>query len=705
MHAVTPFPSARPSLGRATLFVVMFAALLAMLAPPLSAPLTAPPRFPIRFMPNVGQTADSIRFIGRVGGHPVAFLPDGVLLGDELDVQLTFVGAATDTVEGLDRLPAVTNIFHSRDRSNWYTDIPTFSGIVYRDLYPHIDLAYVAAGETLKSEFWLAAAANAADIHLHYTGVSALEILPDGSLYLQTPHGPLRESPPIAYQEGGGARHPVAVAFVLRDGANGREIGYQLGPYDKSQPLVIDPALDFSTFLGGNDNDYVEDVAVDSTGNIYLTGMTNSTNFPTKNQSQGDDSGQDVFVAKFSPDGTLLYATYLGGSSSDWGYGIAVDDNGSAYVTGSTSSNDFPTVNPFQATSTISEAFVAKLSPAGNSLTYATYLGGANIDSGGAIAVDGSGNAIVTGSTGSLNFPTKNPLQGPQFTLNGASSDAFVTKLNASGSALLFSTYLGGSQAENVAVGNTAVALAADGSIYVAGETRSNNFPVANAFQSTYGGGTQDAFLVRLNGAGSAVLFATYLGGSGEDHPLDLTTDSNSNAVLVGETRSSNFPTTNPYQATYGGGLTDGFWAKLRPNGTAAFSSYFGGNNSDLVAAVALDADGRTYLAGATGSRNFPLEQPLQGSCPAFCSEAFVTVLEADGRTLAFSTYLGGISSDAAVGINLVGEDVVVVGKTSSNNFPTLRPWQSQNAGLTDLFVTRINMSGGQFFLPLVTSE
>ncbi|MFZ0823455.1 MAG: SBBP repeat-containing protein, partial [Terriglobales bacterium] len=369
-------------------------------------------------------------------------------------------------------------------------------------------------------------------------------------------------------------------------------------------------ALVYSTYLGGIENDAVLGIAVNSSGNAYVAGWTASTNFPTMNPLQAVYGGgsSNAFVANLNPSGSaLVYSTYLGGSCADSGSGIAVDSSGNAYVTGSTCSTNFPTMNPLQAANAGGyDAFVAEINPSGSALVYSTYLGGSGDDPGTGIAVDGSGNAYVTGQTNSTNFPTMNPLQAANA---GGNDDAFVAKLNASGSALIYSTYLGGSGAD----GGTGIAVDSSDNAYVTGYTASTDFPTMNPLQAAYGGGGYDTFVAEINPSGSALVYSTYLGGSGVDHGSGIAVDSTGNAYVTGYTASTDFPTMNPLQAAYGGGSDDAFVAKLNPLGSAlVYSTYLGGSHDDDGLGIAVDSSGNAYATGQTNSTDFPTMNPLQ---------------------------------------------------------------------------------------------
>jgi len=321
-------------------------------------------------------------------------------------------------------------------------------------------------------------------------------------------------------------------------------------------------AIVYSTYLGGEGSDHGNGIAVDVSGNAYVTGATDSMFFPRTSgafqENLGSGATSNAFITKFNSTGTtIIYSTYLGGSGSDEGNGIALDLT-NAYVTGQTSSTDFPTLNPFQASlSGPTDAFITQLNNIGTALVYSTYLGGSNEDNGIGIAVDSSGRAYVTGDTASTNFPTLNPLQA---TFGGGTHDAFITKFSPAGTSLNYSTYLGGSNEDSGA----GIAIDTIGNAYVVGKTASTNFPIVHAFQSTYGGGSFDAFVTKINSTGSEFISSSYLGGSSEDDGFGIAVDSSSgNAYVTGDTASTNFPTLNPFQATYSGGTHDAFVTKI----------------------------------------------------------------------------------------------------------------------------------------------
>ncbi|MFN2508322.1 MAG: SBBP repeat-containing protein [Chthoniobacterales bacterium] len=403
-------------------------------------------------------------------------------------------------------------------------------------------------------------------------------------------------------------------------------------------------------------------------------------------------------MTKINAQGTaLVYSTYLGGGSSEYGNGIAVDSEGKVCLTGSTSSTDFPTVNPIQANSGgLGDAFVTKLNAAGSALVYSTFPGGSKEETGFGIAVDPSGNACVTGRTVSTDFPTANAFQS---TFGGGTQDAFVTKINAAGSAFVYSTYLGSSGGFSETEFGRAIAADSNGNAYVTGTTGSNFFPTANAIQDTLGGNT-DVFVTKINSAGSALVYSTFLGGQSYEDGLGIAVDPNGNVYLTGETVGTSdsmgdFPTANPIQAELSG-IRDAFVTKINSAGSALiYSTYLGGKNSETGHEIAADALGNAYITGETWSADFPTANAIQNKKEGLASDAFITKLNPAGSEFVYSTYLGGASAEIAYGIAVdSAKNVYVAGYTSSGDFPTKNPIQQDYAeGFQDAFVAKISDS------------
>src|SRR5260221_7508459 len=442
-------------------------------------------------------------------------------------------------VTGTDELEGTSTYLIGSDPTKWRTNVPTYAKVKYEGIYSGIDLVYYGNQWQLEYDFVLQPGASPQASRLGIAGAKQLR-LEHGDLVLTSAGGDVHLRSPHIYQEANGVRREVRGGYVMK---SKNEVGFEVAGYDRRRALVIDPVLAYSTYLGVRGSDFAADIAVDSSGNAYVTGSTLSTDFPIAKALQPTTHGYyEAFVTKFNGDGSaLVYSTYLGGSDFDIGYGIAVDSAGNAYITGNTASTDFPMVNAIQATLGGGEdAFVTKINADGSALLYSTYLGGGVYDSGSGIAVDSAGNAYVAGVTESTDFPTKNAIQG---TLHGT-KNAFVTKFNGDGSALVYSTYLGGGGTD---YGN-GIAVDSAGNAYITGQTTSTNFPTENAVQATFGG-AEDAFVTKFNADGSALGYSTYLGGSAADIGAGVAVDSAGNACITGNTGSTNFPTNNAFQA------------------------------------------------------------------------------------------------------------------------------------------------------------
>jgi len=604
-------------------------------------------------------------------------------------LRLKLAGAnPTAQPAGLEELPGKNNYFIGNDPAKWQTNVPTYAKVKYGDVYPGIDLVYYGNQRQLEYDLVVAPGADPKAIRFDIQGAEKLEIDTQGNLVLHAADGQVDLHKPLVYQQRDGERREIPGEFVLL-GKNAA--GFQVAAYDRTKPLVIDPTLVYSTYLGGSLEDIGYGIAVDSSGNAYVAGRADSNNFPTATPLQGKNNGlSNAFVAKLNPGGTaLLYSTFLGGSGTDRAYGLAIDSAGTAYVVGRTSSSNFPTSAPRQATLNGSvDAFVTRLNASGSALVFSTYLGGSGNDIGYGIAVDSSGNAYVTGATDSMNFPTVS--NAFQTSLGGAFFNAFVTKLNSTGTTLVYSTYLGGAE------GDQGFGIAADssGNAYVTGITYSTAFPTVNPIRNVLGGGTcgttpntgpcPDAFVTKLNPTGSALVYSTYLGGNNGEQGAGIAVDSSGNAYVVGFTSSTTFPTTsNSIQSLYGGGSVDAFVSKLNPAGSAlVYSTFLGGAGLDQGNGIAVDSSGNAYVTGLTGSTAFPTLNPFQqrrGSITAFVSK-----LNPAGSAMVYSTYLGGSAQDVgqAVAVDASG-NVYVTGATDSNDFPTMTPVQSGLVGGT----------------------
>ena len=666
---------------------------------------------PLSFEANQGQTDPQVKFLSRGPGYGLFLTPSEAVLAlrkteptqteaatDETPsesavLRMRLVGAnPTPELAGETVLPGKVNYFIGNDPEKWRRNVPTYAKARYTNVYPGIDLVYYGNQRQLEYDFVVAPGQNPASITMAFQGMEHLELDANtGDLVLDTEGGQVRQRKPLIYQDVAGERQEIEGNYLLK---THDQVGFQVAAYDATKPLIIDPILVFSTYLGGGSSrfgDHGRGIAVEGAGQqAYVTGYTSSIDFPTQNPVQSDFGGglEDSFVAKLDVDGAVLvYSTYLGGISIDQGYGIAVDGAGQAYVTGYTSSPDFPTTpNAFQpALAGARNAFVAQLTADGSALVYSTYLGGSNQAEAFDIDLDGVGQAYVTGATNSDDFPTTPNAFQPA--LAGA-RNAFVAQLTADGSALVYSTYLGGSSID-LSVG---IAVDGVGQAYVTGLTFSSDFPTRNPFQAALAG-LRDAFVAQLTADGSALVYSTYLGGSSIDRGWSIAVDGAGQAYVTGETESSDFPTRNPFQPALAG-LRDSFVAQLTANGAALnFSTYLGGSSFDGGHAITVDGAGQATVTGSTASMDFPTHNPVQATHGGGFNDAFVAQFNAAGTALSFSTYLGGSGSpEAGWGIAVDGAgQAYVTGDTTSSDFPTRNAFQPALAGIGDAFVAKLD--------------
>ena len=674
---------------------------------PAKADRTAAERYgkmPLAFVANRGQTGKSVRYYAQGRGHAFYFTPDKAIFSFSrkekgVALHLTPIGASpTMRLVAGERAPGRVNYLIGSER---HRNLPTYRELTYRNVWPGIDLVFRGRGGKLEYELHVQPGADLGKIGLAYGGAEGLSLGRNGDLLIRTPLGTLRDARPTSYQRIGGKRVPVESRYAVR--SHGKAYGFTLGSsYDPHRPLVIDPAIEYSTFLGGSGSDRADGVAVDAAGNAYVTGRANA-GFPTTAGAfdTSSNGGGDAYVTKLNAAGsTLAYSTYLGGATgSDSGLAIAIDGSGSAYITGSTGSTDFPTTagaydTSYNAASGASNAFVTKLSPDGSTLAYSTYLGGFNssgfFDLGSGIAVDATGAAYVAGEADSTNFPTT---PGAFDTTQNGSVDAFVTKLDPAGSGLIYSTFIGGTSFDAA----TALALDGSGNAYIAGYGTSTDYPTtAGAFDTSYNSGW-DVFVTKLDASGAALSYSTYLGGATYEEARGIAVDGGGSAYVTGHTFSAAYPTTagafdTSYDNSVGG--SDAFVTKLDPAGGAlSYSTFLGGSGDDLGEGITVDGAGRAYVTGYTETTNFPTIQATDPTYNGGPFDAFVAKLFTSGASLDYSTYLGGSNDDRGYGIAVNGATgrIYVAGQTNSSGFPTTAgSVDTGYNGSFDAFVTKL---------------
>jgi hypothetical protein len=710
-------------------------------------------QLPLLFIENRGQTDPRVAFTLQAGAATVYFTPTGVTyalvepgqdddqmtpnrrilagldaapprrgVGRRWAVKLDFVGANPDVRPvGQEQAETVVSYFRSRP-GEWHAGLRTFQRIVYADLWPGIDLAYYGAGGALKYEFVVQPGADPGQIRLAYRGAESAALNAAGQLAVTTPVGGFTDDVPVAWQDGPGGRTSIAATYdpqltisrtgFASPGSDGTAtgFGFRVGAYDPTRALVLDPVvLIYNGYIGGASGEIGDGIAVDGEGNVYVTGGTVSsqTTFPVRGGPDLTYNGDvDAFVAKVNPSGTaLVYAGYIGGASLDAGRGITVDSAGSAYIVGYTDSDQVTSPKfPVRGGPDLSyngefDAFVAKVNPSGTELIYAGYIGGAKGEIGYGIAVDGTGSVYVSGWTNSdeTTFPVRG---GPDLTHNGGNEDAFIAKVNPAGTDLVYAGYIGGAGKD---VGYD-IAVNGISNAYVTGVTNSAEatFPVLGGPDPTHNG-SDDAFVVKVNPAGTSLVYSGYIGGTGVDIGYGIAVDGAGNAYITGTTNSdeASFPVLGGPDLTFNG-LLDVFVCKVNPTGAAlVYAGYVGGAGNDGGYDITVDGAGNAYVTGDTNSdeTTFPV---LGGPDLTFngTDDALVAKVNPSGTTLAYAGYIGGADSDS-------GNDIVVdragnayvTGVTSSDEttFPVLGGPDLTFNGPQDAFVAKVG-----YHLPVV---
>ena len=704
-------------------------------------------KMPLYFVANQGQIDERVAYYVSGSDKALYFTPDGIIFAltqaeSRWVFRLDFLGANRVWPVGQNKTDAIVSYFKGSP-DKWHTGLPTYTQIVYDDVWRGVDLLYSGTVDRLKYEFVVQPGADPARIRLAYRGAS-VRVDEAGQLEVSTPVGSFHDDAPVAYQEVDGQRVPVAVSYALDNNAT---YGFRVNAYDPTLPLVIDPAvLVYCGYIGGAGQDYGRSIAVDGSGAAYVTGRADSseTSFPDGDgfgALSGPDTtyngATDAFVAKVKADGTgLVYAGYIGGSSDEEGWGIAVDGSGAAYVSGYTRSTEasFPVLGgPDTTHNGGRDGFVVKVNAEGTGLVYAGYIGGSGDDYGRHVAVDGSGAVYLTGWTASdeVTFPDGDgfgSLTGPDTTHNGGGDltgyDAFVAKVNAGGTGLVYAGYIGGSGDDY----SRAIAVEGSGAAYVMGDTNSTqaSFPDGDGFgalsgpDTTHNGGS-DAFVAKVKADGTGLVYAGYVGGAGTDSGEDLTlaVDGSGVAYVVGWTSSTEatFPDGDGFGALSGpdtthNGAADAFVAKVKADGTGlVYAGYIGGSSDDEGIGIAVDGSGAAYVSGYTHSEaGFPV---VDGPDPTYNGgywDAFVAKVRANGSGLIYCGYIGGSANDSGLDIAVDGSGAVyVTGETKSSDvtFPVLGPDTTYN-GVADAWVAKVSYTAPpvfQVYLPLVLRQ
>jgi hypothetical protein len=678
--------------------VSLFAVFACAVSGPLSG-LAAPPpdaglargqaalsRLPLRFEANRGQWGPSVQYAARGGGYDLLFTAQGPSLkfGRSQAIDISLVNSNRQPViEGLDPLKVRTNYMIGA-RANWHTEVPNFARVAYRQAYPGIDVIYYGIHDQLEYDFVLAPGADPGAIRMRFSGAGRLRVTRDGDLVMESPSGRLTQKRPLIYQESAGGPRAIGGRYVL---LAGNTVGLKVDGYDKRRKLVIDPILAYSTYLGGTGLDQITAVQLVPNGRLYMVGQTATQFFTAINGAYDNNTSGIISIFLAIVDTTqagqdqLIYFTYLGGSSSDIPLAVAVDVNGVAYMTGTTTSTDFPMAgNSLQTLGpdVVTEAFIAVIDPSqygGVSLIYSTFLGGqTGANSGNAIGVDSSGNIYVAGTTASSDFPVT--ASGYATNLYGP-SDAFLTEISESNStAPLYSSYLGGENDDD----GRAMILLPNGQVYVGISTDGLLFPLAGYSYNPSNSGGYDVAVALFDTTQTGVaslIYSTYIGGSANDMVRGMTLDNAGNLVVTGYTLSPNFPVTSDAAQPSYGGNGDAFVTVVNaftPTAFLKYSTFFGGSEGEVAYAVAVDSAGFIYLTGYTLSPDFPITQNAPQPAWGQGIDIFVTKLQpnvAGLSALQYSTYIGGATVNTGLAIAVDSNFTAYVAGWTVGELPT----------------------------------
>ncbi|MBL8177031.1 MAG: SBBP repeat-containing protein [Bryobacterales bacterium] len=673
-----------------------------------SAPSSSPPKSPdlssvrqrakqltgnssLYFEPNRGQAGKSILAVSRGGGFLTLLSGRETLYlnsntADPITMQL--VGAASPiSVEFEQPLRGISNYFYGKDPANWHTDVPHYAKVRFKQVYPGIDLVYYSTEQRMEYDFVVAPGADPRQIQMAWDGVESSQIDKNGDILLRTAAGDIRHKRPVIYQEVGGVRIPVEGRYTAQ---GEHRFAFTLGEYRRELALVIDPTIFYSTYIGGSQLDDAFALALDAAGNAFVGGSTRSANYPLvsgppNSQLTGNSDG---FITKLSADGQgLFYSTFIGGNIEDAISGVAVDSAGNAYVTGETTSDNFPTTtNPYQKDLRgLVDSFVTKLSPNGNQLVYSTYVGAFDSeDRATVIGVDAAGNAVIAGFTTSFAFPTTDGAVDTSY--NGA-TDIFLTQLNATGQQLVFSTLYGGNSHEIP----RALVVDGGGDIYLAGYTQSTDFPTTEGAIQRTQRGIQDAFVARFSQSGKRVVFSTLLGGVGQEVAFGVSIEPGGRILVAGQTTSNDFPTTTGAYQTNMRGVTNAFVSRLNSTASKVIASTLIGTTSLDFASSARSLDAaHVLITGFSSSNSYPTTLDAWQFSGGFAGDGIVSVFTPMLNSLAFSSVLGGSAEDIVkVSASAPGGDVVFAGTTGGGLTVTGEAYDQTFNGLSDVFVTR----------------
>lgn len=675
------------------------------------------------FEPNVGQADERAKFVARGAGYGIFLTGTGAALAlsrpagvaetaPAASLRLEAVGAREPgRLVALEPLPGTSNYLRGADPSKWLRNVPTFARVRAVGVYDGVDMDFHGNGRELEYDFVVAPGADASRIAVKFEGARSIELAENGELVIEVEGGQVRQLPPVAYQGGGASKRGIEAGYSL--GPDGT-IHFEIGDYDRARPLVIDPIIQYGTYLGGRNLGTAFDeglaVATGPDDSTYVGGRTLAVDFPVTAPAPPEEGvgtpfdpnhngDYDGFVSRISADGsTLIFSTYLGGSDADAVRGLAVNVAGDVYATGDTASSNFPILNPYDSTRNGVDAFLSRLTADGTTLVSSTFYGGSGAEIGRGVVLEpsvmaglGSESVIVVGETTSADLTLATPFDG----VFGGATDGFLAKFAPGAMALDYATYMGGGLVDR-AVG---VDVDATGNAYVVGETASQDFPTQSAFDATFNGtlgSPADLFVTKVNtnGIGTASLvYSTYLGGTAAETAGDIVVDGTGAAYLTGETQSTNYPRVGAFDGTFGG-TSEAVVTKLAPAGNAlTYSSFIGGSGADRGYGIDVDASGAAYVGGSTTSTNLAVVNAYDATANGGV-DTFVARVATTGASLLNLTYYGGSADDVMTGVALDGAGVLhTTGSTSSSNLPLVNPLDATRNG-TDAFVARFSGGG-----------
>jgi hypothetical protein len=664
------------------------------------------------FTENNGQWDQEFKFMtntafGRVGfgsGNIYYDLVDaefdaelGTVKGVGYVLKLNFESSNLVNPQGSGLVEHKNNYIYGKAPSDWFSGVDNFRTITYEELWPGIDLKFYFNDNGLKYDYILHPGADVNNIKIIVEGSRSLE-MNNNDLIINTPiDRSIQDKGLIAYYDDNSPEMIDARFRILDDDG----YTFLLGNYDSSRTIIIDPLI-YSTYVSGSGWEHARAIDYDSSGNAYVTGFTLSTNFPTTTGAYDltHNGGTDAYVFKLNPTGTSLgFCTFVGGSGSDSGYGIAVNSSSDIFVAGGTSSSNFPTAgSPFDSTHNGGyDAFVFKMRGTGASLSYSTFIGGASYDMARGLEIDGSGNAYIGGNTSSSNYPTS---KSAYDTIFGGISDVFVTKLSANGNSLVYSTYIGGTSGDKA----YDIAIDSAGNAYITGYADNFgglSYPTTKGAYDTSGNLFEEVIVSKLNPTGNQLLLSTVVASSSMERGYGIDTDPSGNVYVAGWTRSSGFPTTTgAYQTTYKGtsGYSEGFVLKLNVSfDKLVYSTFLGDTHNDEVNDIDVDSNGIAYVIGSTGSTNFPVTSDAENKTHAGGTlDVFLTKFNAQGSALSYSTFRGGSSNDYgyAIAVDESTGNLYVAGVSSSTNFPTTNgAYSTTHQGSDDGIVFKFGIS------------